>query len=339
MNVMVIGAGRMGLRHCNGLLSVDGLASLTVVDISTAALDNAKFQLQQIHSKAKLVFLQLHDIKGMTEKVDAIILASTASDRFSICESLIRLEPRYMLIEKPLGQSLAEVEKLVELFKENLNVKAFVNLNTRLYPGYQKLKNDLQSIPQLAGYLTASINTGTLGIGANGIHYIDLIKFLTGADAIRIIAAEVHQKIIVSGRGTQFADFGGWAVLDYLDKNDNSVGRAHLIMSSQSTVYAPWEFTCVHGRILVDEIEQIRFNKYRMSDSELPLQRYAGDYMPIETEKFEVPFLNDLTAFWLSELMIGHYVLPEIEESLSVHKTLFQWLSHCKNYSGTFPIT
>ncbi len=208
-----------------------------------------------------------------------------------------------------------------------------------MYKGYQNLKNDLQNLPQLKGPLTISINTGTVGIGANGIHYIDLINYLTDAAAIKVVTASIDDTIIPSGRGADFADFGGYAFLDYLNSNKQVLARVHFMLGSQSTVLGPWEFVGTNGRVLVDEFEQTRFNKYRKADSELPVQRYAGDYLPMETEKFEVPFLNDLTEEWLSQLLNGRFILPEIKETLTVHNALFEWLNHSKSFKNEFPIT
>lgn len=339
MKVLVLGAGRMGLRHCLGVLKVDRIKTLIVVDVNQVALDNAKTQLE---TKKNAITIEYQTLEGFLKSkttIDIAIIAATAGNRTEICQKLLNFNPRYFLIEKPLGQSINQVEELIAFFNNNTNVKAFVNLNTRLYPGYQKLKEDLQHLPQLKGQLTISINTGTLGIGANGIHYIDLIKYLTDATNIKIVAASVDDTIIPSGRGTEFADFGGYAVLDYLNSKDQLVARAHLILGSQSTVFGPWEFVGSNGRILVDEFEQTRFNKYRKADSELPVQRYGGDYLPMETEKFEVPFLNDLTEELLTKLINGQYILPEIKETRVVHNAMFEWLNHSKSYKNEFPIT
>jgi predicted dehydrogenase len=178
-----------------------------------------------------------------------------------------------------------------------------------------------------------------VGIGANGIHYIDLVKFLSGAAQIKVVSAGIDDETIPSGRGPQFGDFGGFAVMDYLAADGEKLARCHFILGSQSTVLGPWEIVGKHGRILIDEFEQTRFNKYRKADSELPIQRYAGDYLPIETEKFEVPFLNDLTEEWLTQLIKGNSILPEIKETLTVHRAMFDWLSHSKKFKIEFPIT
>lgn len=329
----------MGMRHCLGALSAGNITELFVADINQVALDNAKSQLEKNNSGKAISFYLWDDLQGQSISVDVAIVAATAGNRIETCEKLLAFKPKCFLVEKPLGQSMEQVLELIRFFEKHNDVKAYVNLNTRLYSGYQKIKKDLKELPQFKGELTFSISTGTIGIGANGIHYIDLLKYLTGADTIEVEHASIDDTIIASGRGPQFADFGGYAVLNYLDKSSKKLARAFLILHSTSTVLGPWEIVGNHGRILIDEFEQTRFNKYRKADSELPLQRYAGDYLPMETEKFEIPFLNELTAEWLNQLAKGNPILPEIKDTLVVHEAMFAWLSHSKSYKKEFPIT
>ena len=56
--------------------------------------------------------------------------------------------------------------------------------------------------------------------------------------------------------------------------------------------------------------------------------------------KIEAPFLGDLTNIWISEITKGNSnCLPNIEDSLGVHKLMFDWLSKSNFYKETFPIT
>lgn len=337
-NIAVIGAGRMGLRHCNGVLDSGLVNELFVVDVNETALASAKEQLRK-HDTQKINYFLLNDFLKQSTSIKTIILASTAGNRIGLCEQLLKFNTTYFLIEKPLGQSMQQVNDLLNFFNKHNSCKAFVNLNTRLYPAYIKLKNDLKSLSQFNGPLTISINTGTVGIGANGIHYIDLLKYLTDASSIKIKNASIDDFLIPSGRGKEFGDFGGYAVLEYLNSKNELLATAHLILGSQTTVLGPWEIVGPNARILIDEFEQTRFNKYRKADSELPVNRYAGDYLPMQTETFEIPFLNELTKHWFIELSKNNFILPTLDETKVVHETLFAWLNHSNNFKNTFPIT
>lgn len=339
MNVLILGAGRMGIRHCLGVMTIPQVENVFVVDINQESLNNAKEQLRTKEQAGKFSFYLWDEFFKKENNAEVVIIAATAGSRADVCKKILDLKPKHILIEKPLGQSLTQVKELVQFFESDKSTKVYVNLNTRLYPAYNKLKNDLNSLVQFRGNKTISINTGTIGIGANGIHYIDLVKYLLDADKLELFAGEIDETIIPSGRGPQFGDFGGWAVVNYKNKNNELLGRAHFILGSQSSVLGPWEIVGTHGRILIDEFEQTRYNKFRKPDSELPVQRYAGDYTPISSEEFLIPYLNDLTHLWLSELLKGNSVLPELKESLEVHELMFEWLSLSKTHKDIFPIT
>jgi len=77
----------------------------------------------------------------------------------------------------------------------------------------------------------------------------------------------------------------------------------------------------------------------RKDSSELPIHRYAGDYLPLQERQIVSPFLGDLTKKWMEGLMQGVNQLPSLESSLDVHKLMFDWLSLSKKHTDKFPIT
>ncbi len=337
MKIAVIGIGRMGQRHIQGALLVDNVQSIIAVDINQTALDNAQNNLKSEPNFNKIDFKLSSDFYKANLPLDVIIVASTAGDRIEDLNKLLKLNPKCILLEKPLGQSMHEVEEIIKA-TENQTVKVYVNLNTRLYPSFNKLKNDILTLPQFNGITDVSVTTGTLGIGANGIHYIDLMSYLFNADEIEFVAGEISTEIVPSGRGSQFCDFGGWCVLNY--KSENKIkAKVHFSISSQSTSLGTMNFTFPHARVIVDEFEQIRYNKYRKEDSTMPLQRYAADYQTQETEEFISPDLKLLTKLWLQNLSQDKEVLPLVKHSLLSHKTMFEWLSKSATHKNIFPIT
>jgi len=332
MKVLIIGAGRMGTRHMQGVQKVQNVEKIVVTDIKEDALNNAKATLENNTRVSFVLFSDLQD-----ERFDICIIASVASDRKRLCEFAVSCGCEYLMIEKPLGQSYDEVDNLIQYFN-SLPIKVVVNLNMRLYDPVIKLKLDLGKYKQLQGEIVVTLNTGTLGIGCNGIHYLDFLFFIMDADKAEIVAAEVDDTIIPSGRGLQFCDFGGWAVIKYY-KSEHLCCTALLSMSAKSTVFGGWEIVAPFGRISIDEIAQERTTTLRKEDSNMPINRYAADYLPAEKESFVSPFLGDLTTLWINELQNGKNLLPEAKESLKVHKLMFDWLSFSKTHKTIFPIT
>lgn len=334
MKVLIIGAGRMGLRHLQGALSLDIVEDVMLLDIKEEALTAAKTAYQ---NDQRVKYDLLSTFKSTDCKYDLCIIASTASSRKPLCELAVNSGCKYLLIEKPLGQSYQDVSKLCD-YLDTLPLATYVNLNMRMYDSFNKLKNDISSLVQFDGEKIITINTGTIGIGCNGIHYLDLIYFLLDADTSEIIAAEVDDNLIPSGRGKDFFDFGGWAVIKFYKQN-NYIGKALLSLSSGSTVFGSWDIVGPYGKISIDEISQKRIDTLRNKDSQMPISRYAADFLSPEEQQFTTPFLGDLTAKWIKELSKGNHLLPKVRESLKVHKLMFDWLSKSNIYKDKFPIT
>ena len=326
----------MGQRHAIGIAQIPELEKIVLTDISDSALLNAQENLKSNSNNQKFFFQKMQDFSH-EDHFDIGIISATAQNRLSLCEFAVKTKCKFVLVEKPVGQSLTEVKKLINYFKEK-ETHAFVNLNMRLYPDSLKLKNDLNSKPQLKGIKNITVNTGTVGIGANGIHYLDYLFFLTDADDARIISAEIDDTIIPSARGIQFKDFGGRCILKFY-KNQHLVANVFLSISSQSTVFGGWDIVCPNGRITINESNGRRTDYIRKAESEMPIQRYNADYLPPVESLFESPFLGDLTKLWVEGLMHNEFLLPHIDDALLSHKLMFDWLSYSKNYSDVFPIT
>jgi len=334
--VLIIGAGRMGIRHAQGIVAVPEIGEIVLTDIYPSALEKAK----EVLSDGRFGFYLLGDekLKQDYSSFDICIISATANDRLSLLELAKQFRTKHILVEKPLGQSMQQVEALVRYVKDNA-LDCVVNLNMRLYDSFVLLKKDLQSLPQFQGHKTISLNTGSLGIGANGIHYLDLLYFLLDADDAELEFAEIDEQLIPSGRGPQFSDFGGCAVLKFYKKG-NDVGRALIAMSAESTVFGGWEIIGRHGRIQIDELAGKRVDILRKEESNLPVNRYAADYLPAVERTFESPFLGDLTRKWIESVFYKKVnLLPAIDESVKVHQLLFQWLSLNKTHREKFPIT
>lgn len=338
MKLLIIGAGRMGVRHAQGALNVTSIAHITMVDISSEALASAQEALSKnAPAGIALEFLLLSDFEENLQSFDVCIIASTASNRKATLDMVEKTKCAYVLVEKPLGQSKSEVEDLLK-HTTTLSAKVAVNLNMRLYDNFIALKKTLHEVPQYQGEKVISLNIGSVGIGANGIHYLDLCTFLLDADRTELVAGEIEPVTLPSGRGAEFGDFGGWCTIKFY-KGDTYQGRAHLSITAQSSAFGGWQIICPNARIAFNEVEQAITHQVRKADSQLPVYRYAADYEAPQKATFAAPFLGDLTAKWLDAIAQGEQILPSIENALQAHELMFQWLSLSTTHQEVFPIT
>ncbi len=336
MRVLIIGAGRMGIRHAQGAATLPEVSQITLIDKLSLSLDNAKSALQNTNKQVKYILADNFEPKE--EPADIVIIATTATNRKQALLSAKDTGCKYILIEKPIGQSLQEVEELID-FSSTFSVKIHVNLNMRIHDGFKQLHHDLNNLPQYQGDKIISVNTGTIGIGANGIHYLDATFFLLNATKAEFVAGEIEETIITSGRGAEFCDFGGWCTIKFYDDSNHYKGRVHFSITSQSSVFGSWEILGSHGKISIDEVLGKRIDWFRKPESTLPIYRYAADYLPPQERVFPSPFLGDLTAQWIKGLLVGKELLPTVSTSKQAHEILFKWLSLSKTHQDKFPIT
>jgi predicted dehydrogenase len=337
MKLLIVGAGRMGIRHAIGASSVANIEKITIVDISAEALENARNQLLKLVTTFEFSYQLLNNIDLEKGSFDIGIIATTAEDRLTICEKVINLGCANILIEKPLGQNMESVLALSKFIKHT-NANVFVNLNMRINPVFLKLKQDLKKMPQFDGQIKITLNTGSVGIGANGIHYLDFLIFLFDADKVVLRASEIDDTMILSSRGSHFKDFGGWCILD-LFSDDLKVGSSYISMTATSSVFGGFDIVGTHGRITINESTGQRIDYLRNPESGKPIYYYHADYLEPNLTSFTSPELSELTKIWIESILEGNSVLPQINETLLAHKIMFQWLSQGESNKINFPIT
>jgi hypothetical protein len=194
-------------------------------------------------------------------------------------------------------------------------------------------------MPQFNGEINISINMGAIGIGVMGIHYLDILFFLYDAHSAKIVAGEVDETLISSGRGLQFCDFGGWCTIYFFAESGKRLGRTQFSISSISSAFGVIQIIAPHAIVTIDEMQQRQTYQLRKPESHLPLYRYASDYNEPQQVHFEISDLSQVTFNWLNSIFTSGSILPEIATSLKAHQLMFDWLSMSKTHSNKFPIT
>lgn len=196
MKVLLIGCGRMGQRYVAALTSLFPTLELTTVD-PTTKLPQARHHYAYLEEVARQPF-------------ELAIDAATNDRRGERFERLVDWAIPHILIEKPHAQSLRESAHMLAIAARS---KARV-----MVPFYRRFATHYapSTLAQLgAGRLTGiTITSGAIGIGCNGVHYLDLANYLFSALPLGIFA-DLSFDSIGSPRGSQFSDFGGTIYLRY----------------------------------------------------------------------------------------------------------------------------
>lgn len=139
VRVGVVGAGRMGQRHCRVF------SNMRKVQLMGICENNADVGLQL--SKRFEATNYAH-IDELLKHVDAVVLATPTQVHFE--QALVCLERGiHVLVEKPMTETLEQAKTLTQL-AEASGLVAQVGHIERFNPAYIELKNIVEQIPPLA---------------------------------------------------------------------------------------------------------------------------------------------------------------------------------------------
>ena len=97
-NFIIIGLGRLGVRHLQGLLRTNILAKIYCVELNPLAIEDAKEKASEVQHKSELIFL--HNIpQGINFQI--AIQATNSIQRYSLSKRLLETNTvDHLIIEK-----------------------------------------------------------------------------------------------------------------------------------------------------------------------------------------------------------------------------------------------
>ncbi len=284
MKVLLIGGGRMGQRHLSGLASID--ASVVLVEPA----EEARRACAAAFPGALVAVASPADVDGAA-RFDVAIFATTAYGRLECVEWAL---PRSsaLLVEKPLEQSRTRVRRLTEVVDMS-GVPAWANHYRRTLPGYEDLR-------RAGGPFVISVSSGAMGLGCNGIHWIDFALHLAGQSEGRLLFGEIEALPIGSGRGARFRDYGGRGLFAFPD-------GSRLLLSSCAASSAPTTITVVapDRHWVIDQHSDTGIIHERPPGMYHPTYLYGKDYSTRQAAGLEAASLSDLTTAFVRALRDG----------------------------------
>ncbi len=297
--ILLIGAGQLGSRHLQGLLKQTvKILTIYVLDPSPESQKVAKLRAEEIvHPHA------IHYMIGW-EKLpyyfDIAIIATNANIREEIVIQLLtNHQIRYLIHEKVLFQNL-EAFKIIGDLIEKKKVSTWVNHPRRLFDSYIKLKQKL-NVDSAKVY---QISGGNWGLGCNGLHFIDLILFLSGSILLSLDAEWIDAEVLESKR-KGFVEFTGTI------KGRLQDGSIFFI-------------TSLHGQPSAITLTVFDANdRYFVQEGGTPkIYNMTVDHeFKLEENSFTIEYQSSLTTTVIDQLLkTGICGLPTFMEATSPHK-------------------
>lgn len=201
MKTAIIGVGRMGRRHIQVVHDL-GLELAGICDQSSEALEIAG---QEYAIPSERRFKEAADLFKAT-RPECVIVATTAPRHCYYTSIAAAAGARYILCEKPMGNSLAECDTMIRVCREN-QAKLAINHQMRFMDQYTRAKAMIGS-EEFGGLSSITVVGGNMGMAMNGTHYFEMFRYLTD-EAPEAVTAWFSKEDVSNPRGPQFHDRAG----------------------------------------------------------------------------------------------------------------------------------
>lgn len=194
-NIALIGCGDMGATHLEDIYFRDNIKIKYLCDLNTQRAEKFKEKYN-----GEFVTNNYNDCIE-DENVDIVIAATYPSSHLDILSKCIK-HKKHLLCEKPIASNLSDGKKFIKLMKDNPEVKVLVGYILRHNETYKKVQKMISEgaigFPFLMRithnhqsvdwekHLNLIMETSP--IIDCGVHYIDAMRWFTGAEPIKIEA-------------------------------------------------------------------------------------------------------------------------------------------------------
>lgn len=144
MNILILGLGSIGQRHLRNLRKIDKKINFYAVrkKFYTPLLDNKNKVIKgDVKKKYNIKYYEsLSKLKKLKVKIDAAFICTPS--KFHLYEAIWLAKNNIsMFVEKPLGDSLKNLNKLIKLIKNKKNYQHMMGYQHKFNPIILKLKS------------------------------------------------------------------------------------------------------------------------------------------------------------------------------------------------------
>lgn len=291
--ILIIGLGRVGVRHLEGVMKLNTLSQIDCVEIDPQKIKNA-LSLIAIDKKIKINFYKNFDF--IEKNYEFLILATTADIRLDILKIIIKKSKiKFIIFEKVLAQSQEHLSQFITL--SNNFKKSWVNTPMGQTELYKKLKEiiNISSVKEVTF-------SNFRGLACNAIHLIDFLSSWKNMLPIKINSKDLNRNWFRAER-SGFYDIYGKLEIFYKDKT-----KLTLVSPNKPDVY--------HCKVLTDK------NVWTLVEKE-------NSFFSDNGEKYygKVNFQSEMTNIIIEEIQnTGNCNLPTLEWSIKCHAILIESL-------------
>jgi predicted dehydrogenase len=304
--ILVAGVGSIGKRFLQAIHTA-GLGrdvACYCYDTNIAALETIGSFLRGCGLEdATTKVYDYQDFLDLISDVSLVIVATTARRRVDLLLEIVKRNPRYLIIEKPVTQTEAEYEILLRQCNR-LGIAAYVHYHLRFQPYAERLK----SLVDVSKPLYYSVTLPGNGMACNGIHFIDFFLWLSSAEQY-FIDGMTFRGIYEQKRE------GFWDLYGDLNIKTNTGGLGRVDNSSISSEHI----------ISVSDGDKI-INVYEDRSFMSVIGATEGHSFAQVDTRFASDYLVDVMRGYMDENWQDGFGLTELEDAFQSHQILFEFM-------------
>lgn len=324
MNCAIIGAGQLGSRHLQGLLTFSKeRLNVFVVDPSQESLEIAEQRSREIPHQHQVAFVK--EISSLPGILEFVVIATNSLIRFQVIRELSQQSKvKYLILEKVLFPQLEQYVKALEIIERH-KIRCWVNHPRRMYDDYKKLKQHFSNDKTYSMQVTGA----AWGLACNGLHFIDLFEYLTGSQ-LTTLSTQLMQSQPIESKRSGYLEFEG--------EIHGTLGNKHAFSIK----------SLANDNLLAPSISIMTDNfRIFIQESGTPAMYLfqSKNNFALEQESFGVQYQSQLTGKLLESLVeSGTCNLPNLKHASATHQIFIQAiLSHWNRNTGgkndVLPIT
>jgi len=304
---IIIGLGSMGNKY----ISIAKKLNLNILGIYDKNQKKTFEALKNNILKKNVLFNNLN--KLLTSKPDLAIIATTADSHYEMIKNCAKFNIKKIMVEKPLTNSLPKCKAIEELSKTK-RIKICVNHSYRFSNQYNFLKKILK-LKKFGNIVSINLIGGNQGISMNGVHFFDILKFLTQSKAVKVFS-NVKIDRNINPRGKKFKDYEGQVSI--INKNGT---RGYIDLSSKAGHGETLTCVCKYGVILIDLYTGRMTINYRKEKFRKFSTVYYGKPFISQNMRIKISDTSEITMLNLDKFLKNKdYV--KLSESIEITKIL-----------------
>ena len=325
MNVVIIGAGKIGSRHIESVFKLKIINKLIIIDPNKKNNQIVKKNINYKKNSKKIFFYE--NIDKFKLIFDILIISTNSDVRKEVLHKFLKLNKvKNIIFEKIVFTNLKDYKNTIKILNQK-KIKSYINFPRRIYPFYIKLKNDLDKKKNLSYTLIGS----NWGFATNSIHNIDLFLFLTNSKNIFSQYLTIS-RVSKSKKRNEFLDINASFSLKTKENHNLFLNDYFTNKKVKNKLNGPIKIETIDKSYFI--YENLNF-VIEIDNKKLKIKKY----------KIDLPKQSILTAKILINFKKNNNIkLTTLAEGLISHKVLINSLSKelvkiNNKYKNNLPIT